>query len=132
LEDIKWITWIDPQHIFTLQYPSLDYWQIIEEENQNNNNLSYNLRSIDKNVLHNDNNVTNVRIAFNAIPLKDINNRKGYPFSNSSSYPDLLVEDFELNGKIDSPEYQVVEKHSDKYLIDEIMDLEFYLDIHLL
>ena len=30
LEDIKWITWIDPQHIFTLQYPSLDYWQIIE------------------------------------------------------------------------------------------------------
>ena len=21
LEDIKWITWIDPQHIFTLQYP---------------------------------------------------------------------------------------------------------------
>ena len=129
LEDIKWITWIDPEHIFTLQYPSLDYWQIIEEGNQNISNLSYNLRGIDKNVadddsydiaiLHTDNNVTNVKIAFNAIPLKDINNRNGYPFSNSSSYPDLLIEDFELNGKINSPEYQVVEKHSDKYLIDE-------------
>lgn len=127
LEDIKWITWIDPQHIFTLQYPSLDYWQIIEGH-QNNNNLSYNLRGIDKNIaddsydiaiLHIDNNVTNVKIAFNAIPLKDINNRKGYPFSNSSSYPDLLIEDFELNGKINSPGYQVVEKHSGKYLIDE-------------
>ena len=128
LEDIKWITWIDPEHIFTLQYPSLDYWQIIEG-NQNISNSSYNLRGIDKNVadddsydiaiLHTDNNVTNVKIAFNAIPLKDINNRNGYPFSNSSSYPDLLIEDFELNGKINSSEYQIVEKHSGKYLIDE-------------
>ena len=79
LEDIKWITWIDPQHIFTLQYPSLDYWQIIEEGHQNNNNLSYNLRGIDKNIaddsydiaiLHIDNNVTNVKIVFNAYFLK--------------------------------------------------------------
>ena len=129
MEDIEWINWTDHQHIFTLQYPSLDYWKIIEEGNQNNSNLSYNLRGIDKNVadddgydiaiLHIDNNVTNVKIAFNAISLKDINNRKGYPFSNCSSYPDLLIEDFELNGKINSPEYQVVEKHSGKYLIDE-------------
>ena len=67
--------------------------------------MSYNLRGIDKNVadddgyeiaiLHTDNNVTNVKIAFNAISLKDTNNRKDYPFSNSSSYPDLLIEDFE-------------------------------------
>ena len=80
LEDIKWITWIDPEHIFTLQYPSLDYWQIIEEGNQNISSLSYNLRGIDKNVadddsydiaiLHTDNNVTNVKIALMLYLLK--------------------------------------------------------------
>lgn len=130
LEDIKWINWIDLQHIFTLQYPSLDYWKIIEEGNQNNSNLSYDLRDIDKNInddsydiaiLHIDNSVTNVKIAFNAMPLKDISNRNGFPlFKSYSSYPDLLVEHFETREKINSSStFQVVEKHSDKYLIDE-------------
>jgi hypothetical protein len=41
LEDIEWFNWTDLQHIFTLQYPSLDYWKIIEEGNQNNSNLSH-------------------------------------------------------------------------------------------
>ena len=130
LEDIKWINWIDLQHIFTLQYPSLDYWKIIEKGNQNNSNLSYDLRDIDKNInddsydiaiLHTDNSVTNVKIAFNAMPLEDISNRNGFPlFKSYSSYPDLLVEHFETREKINSSStFQVVEKHSDKYLIDE-------------
>lgn len=130
LEDIKWINWIDLQHIFTLQYPSLDYWKIIEKVNQNNSNLSYDLRDIDKNInddsydiaiLHTDNSVTNVKIAFNAMPLEDISNRNGFPlFKSYSSYPDLLVEHFETREKINSSStFQVVEKHSDKYLIDE-------------
>lgn len=130
LEDIKWINWIDLQHIFTLQYPSLDYWKIIEKGNQNISNLSYDLRDIDKNInddsydiaiLHTDNSVTNVKIAFNAMPLEDISNRNGFPlFKSYSSYPDLLVEHFETREKINSSStFQVVEKHSDKYLIDE-------------
>ena len=130
LEDIKWINWIDLQHIFTLQYPSLDYWKIIEKGNQNNSNLSYDLQDIDKNInddsydiaiLHTDNSVTNVKIAFNAMPLEDISNRNGFPlFKSYSSYPDLLVEHFETREKINSSStFQVVEKHSDKYLIDE-------------
>lgn len=130
LEDIKWINWIDLQHIFTLQYPSLDYWKIMEKGYQNNSNLSYDLRDIDKNInddsydiaiLHTDNSVTNVKIAFNAMPLEDISNRNGFPlFKSYSSYPDLLVEHFETREKINSSStFQVVEKHSDKYLIDE-------------
>lgn len=131
LEDIKWINWTDSQHIFTLQYPSLDNWEIIEEGNQSNSNLSYNPRGIDKDVddeynsydiaiLHVDNSVTNVKITFNTIPLKDISDRNGFPLVKSySSYPDSLVEYFELYGKINYPKYQVVEKHSDKYIIDE-------------
>ena len=133
LGDIKWIDWIDPQHIFTLQYPSLDNWKIIEYGNQNNSNLSYNLGVIDTDVdddygydnydiaiLHIDNSETNVKIAFNTILLKDINDRNGFPlFKSYSSYPDLLVEHFELYEKINYPKYQIVEKHSDKYLIDE-------------
>lgn len=130
LEDIKWINWIDLQHIFTLQYPSLDYWKIIEKGNQNISNLSYDLRDIDKNInddsydiaiLHTDNSVTNVKIAFNAMPLEDISNRNGFPlFKSYSSYPNLLVEHFETREKINSSStFQVVEKHSDKYLIDE-------------
>lgn len=131
LEDIKWINWTDSQHIFTLQYPSLDNWEIIEEGNQSNSNLSYNPRGIDKDVddeynsydiaiLHVDNSVTNVKITFNTIPLKDISDRNGFPLVKSySSYTDSLVEYFELYGKINYPKYQVVEKHSDKYIIDE-------------
>ena len=131
LEDIKWVKWTDSQHIFTLQYPSLDNWEIIEEGNQNNSNLSYNPRGIDKDVgdefdsydiaiLHVDNSVTNVNVTFNAIPLKDISDRNGFPlFKAYSSYPDSLVEYFELYGKINYPKYQVVEKHSGKYAIDE-------------
>jgi hypothetical protein len=129
LEDIKWINWIDLKHIFTLQYPSLDYWKIIEKGNQNNSNLSYDLRDIkninddsyDIAILHIDNSGTNVKIAFNAMPLKDISNRNGFPlFKSYSSYPDLLVEHFETREKINSSStFQVVEKHSDKYLIDE-------------
>ncbi len=129
LEDIKWINWTDLQHKFTLQYPSLDYWKIIEEGNQNNSDLSYDLRDIEKDVnddsyditlLHIDNSVTNVKIAFNAMPLKDISNRNGFPlFKSYSSYPDLLVEHFETRQKINSSStFQVVEKHSDKYIID--------------
>lgn len=131
LEDIKWVNWTDSQRIFTLQYPSLDNWEIIEEGNPNNSNLSYNTRGIDKDVddkfdsydiaiLHVDNSVTNVKITFNTIPLKDISDRNGFPlFKSYSSYPDSLVEYFELYGKINYPKYQVVEKHSDKYIIDE-------------
>ena len=63
---------------------------------------------------------TNVKIAFNAMPLKDISNRNGFPlFKSYSSYPDLLVKHFETREKINSSTFQVVEKHSDKYLIDE-------------
>lgn len=131
LEDIKWINWTDPQHILTLQYPSLDNWKIIEEGKQNNSNLSNNLRGIDKDVdddydsyniaiLHIDNSETNVKIAFNAIPLKDISDKNGFTlFKSYSSYPDSLVEHFESYGKINYPKFQVVEKHLDKYLIDE-------------
>lgn len=131
MEDIKWINWTDPQHILTLQYPSLDNWKIIEEGKQNNSNLSNNLRGIDKDVdddydsydiaiLNIDNSETNVKIAFNAIPLKDISDKNGFTlFKSYSSYPDSLVEHFESYGKINYPKFQVVEKHSDKYLIDE-------------
>lgn len=119
------------QHIFTLQYHSLDNWKKIEEGKQNNSNLSKNLRDIDKDVdddydsydiaiLHIDNIKTNVNIAFNAIPLEDISNKNGFTlFKSYSSYPDSLVEHFESYGKINYPKFQVVEKHSDKYLIDE-------------
>ena len=116
LEDIKWINWTDPQHILTLQYPSLDNWKIIEEGKQNNSNLSNNLRGIDKDV----DDDYDVKIAFNAIPLKDISEKNGFTlFKSYSSYPDSLVEHFESYGKINYPKFQVVEKHSDKYLIDE-------------
>ena len=109
MEDIEWINWTDHQHIFTLQYPSLDYWKIIEEGNQNNSNLSHDLRDSDKEVnddnydiaiLHIDNGVTNVKIAFNAIPIKDISNRNGFPlFKSYFSYSDLLVEHLRLDKK---------------------------------
>jgi len=70
---------IDPRYLFTLQYSSLDYWKLIEKESQNNNSLSYDLQSIDNDlllmvvvggydivILHIDNSSTNVKIAFNA------------------------------------------------------------------
>jgi hypothetical protein len=133
LEDIKWIDWIDPQNIFKLQYPSLEFWKIIKE-NQNISNLSYNLPDIYKDVhyvdsyydkydiaiLHMENGGANVKITVDTIPIKDISNRYGFPvFKNYSSYPNALVENFEEYGKINFPKYQTVEKHSDKYLISE-------------
>jgi hypothetical protein len=42
---------IDPRHLFTLQYSSLNYWKLIEKESQNNNSLSYDLQSIDNDLL---------------------------------------------------------------------------------
>jgi hypothetical protein len=78
LEDIKWINWFNPSGIFTLQYPSLDFWKIIDVENQNNIKLLYNLEDIDNNIdnngngydiiiLHIDNNFTSVIISFKII-----------------------------------------------------------------
>ena len=52
--------------------------------------------------------------------LLDISDKNGFIlFKSYSSFPDLLVEHFESYGKINYPKFQVVEKHSDKYLIDE-------------
>jgi hypothetical protein len=43
LEDIKWTNWDDPQDMYSLQYPSLKDWKIVESENLSNSNLSYNI-----------------------------------------------------------------------------------------
>jgi hypothetical protein len=133
LEDIKWINWIDPQNIFTLQYPSLEFWKIIEGI-QNSSNLSYNLQDFYKDIhyrdsyydkydiaiLHMENGDANVKITVDTIPIKDISNKNDFPvFKDYSSYPNALVENFEEYGKINFPKYQTVEKHSDKYLINE-------------
>lgn len=133
LQDIDWIDWIDPKNIFKLQYPSYEFWKIIEE-NQNSSNLSYNLQDLYKDVhyrdsyydkydiaiLHIENGDANVKITVDTIPIKDISNRNGFPvFKDYSSYPNALVENFEEYGKINFPKYQTVEKHSDKYLINE-------------
>jgi hypothetical protein len=127
LEDMKWIDWIDPQNIFKLQYPSYEFWKIIEE-NKNSSNLSYKdihyrdsyYDKYDIAILHMENGKTNVKITVDTIPIKDISNRNGLPvFKDYSSYPNALVDSFEEYGKINFPTYQTVEKHSDKYLINE-------------
>jgi hypothetical protein len=67
-----------------------------------------------------ENGKTNVKITVDTIPIKDISNRNGLPvFKDYSSYPNALVDSFEEYGKINFPTYQTVEKHSDKYLINE-------------
>ena len=129
LENIKWINWIDPQVMFSLQYPSLKDWKIVEIENQSSSNLSHNIGGIDKNnyfdngydfiILHIENNLSTLKISFDAKPLQDIKNKNELlAFKTYSSYPDLLVANLESKEKIDSPNFQVVEKHSDKYVID--------------
>ncbi len=129
LENIKWINWIDPKDMYSLQYPSLKDWKIVERENQSSSNLSYNIEGIDNNnyfdngydfiILHIENNLSTLKISFDVKPLQDIKNKNEFlAFKTYSSYPDLLVANFESKEKIDSPNFQVVEKHSDKYMID--------------
>lgn len=129
LEDIKWINWADPQDMYTLQYPSLKDWKIVESENLNNSILPYNIEGIYNNNFDNDNdfiivhieiNLATLKISFDTIPLQDIKNKNDFlAFKTYSSFPDLLVANFESKEKIDSPNFQVVEKHSDKYTIDD-------------
>ena len=128
LENIKWTNWTDPQDMYSLQYPSLKDWKIVESENLSNSNLSYNIGGIDNNnfdngydfiIIHIENNLSTLKISFDTIPLQDIKNKNDFlAFKTYSSYPDLLVANFESQEKIDSPNFQVVEKHSDKYMID--------------
>ena len=129
LENIKWINWIDPQGMYSLQYPSLNDWKIVGIENQSSSNLSYNIGGIDKNnyfdngyefsILHIENNLSTLKISFDAKPLQDIKNKNEFlEFKTYSSYTDSLVTNLESKEKIDSPNFQVVEKHFDKYLID--------------
>lgn len=130
LENIKWINWIDPLGMYSLQYPSLNDWKIVGIENQSSSNLSYNIGGIDNNnnyfdngynfiILHIENNLSTLKISLAVIPLQDIKNKNEFlAFKTYSSYTDLLVANFESKQKIDSPNFQVVEKHSDKYSID--------------
>lgn len=124
LENIKWINWIDPKGIYSLQYPSLNDWKIIEVDNQSSNNFLFKFSSIDNNdydfnIVHYENNFSTLKISVAAIPLQDIKNKNGVlAFNHYSSLPDLLIANLESKMKIDSPTFQVVEKHSDKYTID--------------
>jgi hypothetical protein len=128
LESIKWINWIDPKDTYTLKYPSLNDWKIIERGNQSSSNLLFKFSSIDKNyfdngndftIVHIENNISTLKISFGAIPLEDINNKNEFlAFNAYSSYLDLLIVNLESKMKINSSNFQVVEKHSDKYTID--------------
>ncbi|MGE5782514.1 MAG: hypothetical protein ACM31J_06605 [Nitrososphaerales archaeon] len=61
----------------------------------------------------------NVRISFNVIPLDDINGKYGFPlFKSYSSYANALIDQLEVEMQNSDPTFQLVEKHSDKYLID--------------
>ena len=129
LENIKWIIWTDPKNIYSLQYPSLNDWKIIEVDNQSNSNFLFKYSSIDNNnyfdndndfnIVHNENNISTLKITVDAIPLEDIEDKNEFlAFNTYSSYPDLLIANLESKLKIDSFTFQVVEKHSDKYTID--------------
>jgi len=124
IENIKWINWIDPKGIYSLQYPSLNDWKIVEVDNQSSNNFLFKFSSIDNNdydfnIVHNENNISTLKISVDAIPLEDIKNKNELlAFNPYSSLPDLLIANLESKMKIDSPTFQVVEKHSDKYTID--------------
>lgn len=51
--------------------------------------------------------------------LDDINGKYGFPlFKSYSSYANALIDQLEVEMQNSDPTFQLVEKHSDKYLID--------------
>jgi hypothetical protein len=71
-------------------------------------------------MVHIENNLSTLKISFDTISLQDIKNKNDFlAFKTYSSFPDLLIANFESKEKIDSSNFQVVEKHSDKYTIDD-------------
>ncbi|HJT84666.1 MAG TPA: hypothetical protein VJ697_09295 [Nitrososphaeraceae archaeon] len=129
LENIKWNNWIDPKDTYSLQYPSLNDWKVLEGDNQNISNFLFKFSSIDNSnyfddgydftIIHNESNLPTLKTSFDAIPLEDVKNKYEFlAFKPTSSYLDLLIANLESKMKIDSSNFQVVEKHSDKYTID--------------
>ena len=129
LENIKWVNWSDPEDTYSLQYPSINDWKLIEIDNQSSNNFLFKFSNLDKHnfvdnshdftIVHDENNLLRLKITVDAIPLKDIKTKNEFlSFKTYSSYPDSLIADLESKMKIDSSDFEVVEKHSDKYTID--------------
>jgi len=111
-ENIKWLDYNDPEGLFTLEFPNEIDWKIEKIENENPSFYNEVLIS------HLDISA-NVRISFNVIPLDDINGKYGFPLFNSySSYANALIDQLEVEMQNSDPTFQLVEKHSDKYLID--------------
>ena len=111
-ENIKWLDYNDPDGLFTLEFPNEIDWKI--EKIENENPPFYNEVLISHLDIS-----ANVRISLNVIPLDDINGKYGFPLFNSySSYANALIDQLEVEMQDSDPTFQLVEKHSDKYLID--------------
>jgi len=111
-ENIKWLDYNDPDGLFTLEFPNGIDWKI--EKIENENPPFYNEVLISHLDIS-----ANVRISLNVIPLDDINGKYGFPLFNSySSYSNALIDQLEVEMQDNDPTFQLVEKHSDKYLID--------------
>lgn len=111
-ENITWLDYNDPEGLFTLEFPDETDWKIEKIENEKPSFFNKVLIS------HQDVSA-NVRISFNVIPLDDINGKYGFPlFKSYSSYANALIDQLEVKMQNSDPTFQLVEKHSDKYLID--------------
>ena len=109
---MKWLDYNDPDRLFTLEFPNETDWKI--EKLENKNPPFYN-----KVLISHLDVSENVRISFNVISLDDINGKYGFPlFKSYSSYADALINHLEVEMQNSDPTFQLVEKHSDKYLID--------------
>lgn len=111
-ENIKWIYYNDPEGLFTLEFFDQTDWKIEKIENEKPSFFN-------KVLISNQDVSANVRISFNVIPLDDINGKYGFPlFKSYSSYANALIDQLEVKMQNSDPTFQLVEKHSDKYLID--------------
>lgn len=111
-ENIKWLDYNDPEGLFTLEFPDETDWKIEKIENEKPSFFN-------KVLISNQDVSANVRISFNVIPLDDINGKYGFPlFKSYSSYANALIDQLEVKMQNSDPTFQLVEKHSDKYLID--------------
>lgn len=111
-ENIKWLDYNDPEGLFTLEFPDETDWKIEKIENEKPSFFN-------KVLISNQDVSANVRISFNVIPLDDINGKYGFPlFKSYSSYANALIDQLEVEMQNSDPTFQLVEKHSDKYLID--------------
>jgi hypothetical protein len=111
-ENIQWLNYNDPEGLFTLEFPEEIDWKIERIENQNP-------PFYDQVLISHVDISSNVQIMFKVIPLDDINGKHGFPLFNSySSYANALIDQLEVEIQNSDPTFQLVEKHSDKYLID--------------